>query len=40
MIEFYNVLVALIAGLVAGAALHSAWLHSKKRREFEKKYGH
>lgn len=31
MIEFLNVLIALIAGLIGGAALHSAYLHSKKR---------
>ncbi len=37
MIEFWNVLVALVVGLVGGAALHSAWLHSKEREEFEPK---
>lgn len=39
MIEFWNVVIALVAGLIAGVALHSAWLHSKERKEFEKKYG-
>lgn len=33
MIEFLNVLFALVAGLVAGAAIHSAWRHSKERGE-------
>jgi hypothetical protein len=33
MIEFWNVLVAWLAGLIAGLAIHSAYLHSKKRRE-------
>jgi hypothetical protein len=40
MIEFWNVVVALIVGLIGGAAIHSAWLHSKSRKEFEKKHGH
>ena len=34
VIEFLNVLAALLAGLVAGAALHSAYVHSRKRGEF------
>ena len=33
MIEFLNVLFALAAGLIAGAALHSAYVHSKNRGE-------
>lgn len=33
MVEFWNVLAALVAGLVAGAALHSAYVHSKRRGE-------
>lgn len=33
MIELFNVLVIFVAGLIAGAAVHSAWLHSKKRKE-------
>jgi len=37
VIEFLNVLTALVAGLVAGAALHSAYLHSKKRGELARK---
>ena len=32
MFEFLNVLCALAAGLVAGAAIHSAYVHSKRRR--------
>jgi len=40
LIEFWNVVIAFICGLVAGAAIHSAWLHSKKRGEFEKKHDH
>jgi len=35
MIEFLNVVVALVCGLIAGAVLHSAWLHSKKRGELK-----
>jgi hypothetical protein len=33
MIEFWNVVAAFICGLIAGAAVHSAYLHSKKRKE-------
>ena len=33
MIEFLNVLCALAAGLIAGAAIHSAYVHSKERGE-------
>jgi len=33
VIEFLNVLFALLAGVVAGAALHSAYVHSKSRKE-------
>ena len=33
MIEFLNVVAALLAGLVAGAAIHSAYVHSKYRGE-------
>jgi len=40
MIEFWNVVIALIVGFIGGAAVHSAWLHSKERKEFEKKHGH
>ena len=36
MIEFLNVLFALAAGLIAGAALHSAYVHSKNRGELPK----
>lgn len=39
MIEFWNVVVAFIVGLIGGAAIHSAWLHSKKREELEKESG-
>ena len=35
MIEFLNVLFALVAGLIAGAAIHSAYLHSKIRGELD-----
>ena len=35
MIEFWNVVVAWIAGLVAGLAIHSAYLHSKRRGELQ-----
>ena len=38
MIEFWNVVIALVAGLIAGAAVHSAWLHSKQRKELEKEH--
>lgn len=31
MIEFWNVLIAAIAGAIIGAVLHSAWLHSRER---------
>ena len=40
MIEFWNVIAVFISGLIAGAAIHSAWLHSKKRGEFKRKWGH
>ena len=40
MSEFWNVVIALVTGLIAGAAIHSAWLHSKEQREFEKAHGH
>jgi hypothetical protein len=33
MIEFWNVIAAFISGLVAGMAIHSAYLHSRKRKE-------
>lgn len=33
MIEFWNVIIAWIAGIIAGLAIHSAYLHSKKRKE-------
>lgn len=33
MNEFLNVLLALAVGLIAGAALHSAYVHSKNRGE-------
>jgi hypothetical protein len=33
MIEFWNVLVAWLAGLIAGLAIHSAYLHSKRHGE-------
>ena len=33
MIEFWNVVIGLIVGLIGGAAVHSAWLHSRKRGE-------
>ena len=33
VIEFLNVLVALLVGLVAGAVIHSAYVHSKKMGE-------
>lgn len=36
--EFWNVVFAAIAGGILGAALHSAWLHSKKRGERILKY--
>ena len=31
MIEFVNVVVAAVAGFVLGLAVHSAYLHSRKR---------
>jgi len=34
MIEFWNVVIASVAGGIIGAAIHSAWLHSKQRGEF------
>ena len=34
MIELWNVVIAFIVGLICGAAIHSAYLHSKKRSEF------
>jgi len=40
MIEFWSVVIPLIVGLIGGAAIHSAWLCSKERREFEEAYGH
>jgi len=33
MIEFWNVILIFVAGLIAGAVIHSAWLHSKSRGE-------
>lgn len=33
--EFWNVLVALISGICMGIVLHSSWLHSQKRKEFD-----
>jgi len=33
MIEFWNVIVAALAGFILGLAVHSAYLHSKKRGE-------
>ena len=32
MSEIFNVLAAFVCGLVAGAAIHSAWLHTQKRK--------
>lgn len=36
MIEFWNVIIAFIVGLIGGAAIHSAYLHSKSRGELRK----
>ena len=33
MIEFINVVVAAISGFILGLAVHSAYLHGKKRGE-------
>ncbi len=33
MIEFLNVIIAALAGFVLGLAVHSAYVHSKKRGE-------
>ena len=33
MIEFWNVVVGVIAAFIAGLAVHSAWAHSRKREE-------
>ncbi len=33
MIEFWNVVAAAIAGFILGLAVHSAYVHSKKRGE-------
>ena len=33
MIEIWNVIVIFVCGLIAGATIHSAWLHSKERQE-------
>ena len=33
MIEFWNVVVAAIAGFILGLAVHSAYVHSKRRGE-------
>jgi len=36
MPEFWNVLVIFLAGIVAGMALHSAWLHTYRKRDQER----
>lgn len=36
MIEFWNVVIGMIVSFIAGMVVHSAWLHSKKRKEFDK----
>ncbi|MBS7629828.1 hypothetical protein KEJ23_07710 [Candidatus Bathyarchaeota archaeon] len=33
MTEFWNVVIAWIAGIITGLAIHSAYLHSKRRGE-------
>lgn len=33
MIEFWNVVIAWIAGIITGLAIHSAYLHSKRLGE-------
>jgi len=35
MMEFWNVVVAAFAGFILGLAVHSAYVHSKKRGELE-----
>ena len=36
MIEFFNVIVAAVTGFILGLAVHSAYLHSEKRREIRR----
>jgi len=36
MIEFVKVVVAAMAGFILGLAVHSAYLHSRKRGEMGK----
>jgi len=33
MVEFMNVIIAFIAGLIGGLALHSAWRHTYGRKK-------
>lgn len=33
MIEFWNVVMGVIAAFIAGMAVHSGWAHSRKRGE-------
>lgn len=37
VIELFNVIITFICGLIAGAAIHSAWLHSKNRKRVNDK---
>lgn len=40
MTEFWNATIAIVAALTLGAIIHSALLHSKERKKFEREYGH
>lgn len=35
MIDLVNMIVGMICAFIAGAAVHSAWLHAKKRDELK-----
>jgi hypothetical protein len=32
MVELVNVIVAAVCGFILGMAVHSAWLHTQKKR--------
>ena len=32
MVEFINVIAAAVCGFILGMAVHSAWLHTRKKR--------
>ena len=35
MIEFWNVVIAVVAGVIVGAAIHSAYVHCKERGDLQ-----